>query len=68
MESAIERINTILMHLHAVEQILIENNITTEADLLARIRDAEGLPNRIIGIKTLKEMLSQEGESNEKNS
>ncbi len=57
METTIERVNEALAGLYAIEKILVEKNIISEGALIAQLKDAKTLPNRLVGIATLKEMI-----------
>jgi len=57
METSIGKINDALAGLYAIEKILIEKNIISEEALVARLKDARSLPNRLVGTTVLKEML-----------
>lgn len=57
MESTIEKVNLALSGLYAVEKILIEKKIVPEGELLERLNDAKALPKRLVGVKTLQEMI-----------
>lgn len=66
MEKTIDRVNTVLIHVHALEQMVLQKGLVTETELLRIIQDAKNLPDRLIGMETLKEML--EGVPHEKDS
>jgi hypothetical protein len=58
IEVATKQFEVILTHLHALEQTLIEKGLTTEEALLSKVKEAESLPNRIVGVKALNEMIA----------
>lgn len=60
IESATERISTCLIHIHALEQILLQKNLITETELLNAIHEAEKWPEVLLGKKTLQEILKKE--------
>ena len=64
MESTIEKVNTALAGLYAVEKILIEKKIISESALIERLKDARALPERMLGIATLKEMVEAYNQEN----
>jgi hypothetical protein len=57
MQVMMARVELILIHLHAVEQVLLKKGAVTEEELLSYIKEATSLPNTNLGMKTLKEML-----------
>lgn len=57
METTIEKVNTALSGLYALEKLLIEKNIVSEPELKQRLKDAKTLPNRLVGVSTLREMV-----------
>ena len=57
METTIDKVNRALVNSYAVQQILIQKGIATENELINKIKEAEQLPNRIIGIETLQDMI-----------
>jgi hypothetical protein len=57
MKSMMSRVELILIHLHAVEQVLLRKGAVTEEELLYYIKEATNLPNTNLGMQTLKEML-----------
>ncbi len=60
MRSAMARIELILIHLHAVEQVLIKKGFVTEEEFLLYIKEATSLPDKNLGMKILKEMFKGE--------
>ena len=62
MKSVMARIELILIHLHAVEQVLLKKEAVTEEELLLYIRESTRLPDTNLGMQTLKEMLQSNGE------
>ena len=59
MRSAIERINRSLANVYAVQQILIEKGIVTQSEMLSKIREAEELPERKVGMNVLQDMINE---------
>jgi len=57
MKSAMARIELLLIHLHAVEQILLKKDIITEEEFFSYLQEATSLPNTNLGMQVLKEML-----------
>lgn len=63
MESTMARIELLLVHLHAVEQVLLKKGIITEEEFFSYLQEATSLPNKNLGMQILKEMLQpKEGE------
>ncbi len=57
MESAIERINLCLMHIHALESLSIKKGLFTEKELADEVNDARMLPQTSVGKKALLDMI-----------
>lgn len=57
METTIERINTCLINIHAVQEILIKKGVCSLDEIKASVNDARNLPETKIGKKVLEEMI-----------
>jgi len=57
MEATIEKVNICFSNLYAIEKVLIEKGIVTEKELLSRLKESKDLPKRLLGARTLKEMI-----------
>jgi hypothetical protein len=57
MQSVMTRIELLLIHVHAIEQVLLKKGAVTEEELLSYIQKSTSLPNTNLGMQVLKEML-----------
>jgi len=51
------QIQRCLVHLHAVEQVLIETGTVSKSHLIERIKEAQHLPEQQLGMQVLQTML-----------
>lgn len=58
MEKTIENVNTLLAGQYTLFKFMIEKGIISEKDLISKLKEDRSIPNRKMGIQTLKEMLS----------
>ena len=57
MEVTIDKVSHSLAQIYALKDVLISKGVISELELKSYIHDAESLPTRLVGLKTLKEML-----------
>ena len=57
MEMTIERINTCLVNLHAVQELLIKKGVCSQDEIKAAVSDARNLPETKVGKQVLDEMI-----------
>jgi hypothetical protein len=69
MRVTVEKVNRCLSDSYAIQKLLVEKGIVSEEDIKIRLKDAQSLPQVIIGKKALEEMIENfqpKGVSNEK--
>jgi len=59
MESTIKKINSCMVNIRAMQEILVEKGVVTQAQLDAKIRLVENYPDMAVGREVLMEMLKQ---------
>ena len=62
MEKTIDNINTCLAGQYTLYKLLIDKKLITEPELINKLKEDRNLPQRKMGMKVLKEMLSPDWE------
>lgn len=59
MKATIEKVNTCLSSLYALQKIMIEKGIITQEQLLQALNESKSMPKYDLGKRTLDQMLDE---------